>query len=66
MTAVDERRIEDCEKEVTVCFNAKTNENVSKDTLFPAVIRSSYLIHFLAVLHYAFTHSENLKWENRR
>lgn len=33
----------------------------SKDSQFPAGIRSSYLIHFPAVLQYAITHSENLK-----
>jgi len=47
---VEECRFEDCEEEVTVYFNTKTNG-----------IRSSYLIHFPAVLQYIITHSENLK-----
>jgi hypothetical protein len=58
---VEEWRFEDCEEEVTVYFNTKINENVNKDSQFPAGFRSSYLIHFPAVLQYAITHSENLK-----
>jgi hypothetical protein len=54
---VEELRFEDCDEEVTVYFNTKTNENFSKDSQFSAGIRSSYLIHFPAVLQYAITHS---------
>jgi hypothetical protein len=57
---VKEWRIEDCEEEVTVCFNTKTNENIRKDSKFLVGIRSSYLIHFPAVLQYAISHSETL------
>jgi len=58
---VKEWRFEDCEEEVTVYFNTKTNENVSKESQLPTGFRSSYLIHFPALLQYAITHSENLK-----
>lgn len=63
MPNVEEWRFEDCEEEVTVYFNKKTNENVSKDSQFPAGILSSFLIHFPAVLQYAITLSENLKMD---